>query len=117
MKRYQLQIGDGKLPNKYWVFQHDQKYKRVKEDGHIILEVIAEDTATKECLIGEYKTYEEALQAVDNKAYLPNVVIEDRISGQVFEQMCIQCQECGKEEYESFNDIAFTKEKLGESFK
>ena len=115
MKNYQRQIGDGKLPNKYWVFQYDQKYKRVKqEDGSISIELIAEDMSKQEHLIGEYKTYNEALQAVDNKAYLPNVVIEDRLSGQVFEQLCIQCQECGKEEYETNDDIGFTKKTMAE---
>jgi hypothetical protein len=112
MKSYKNLIGDGKLPNKYWVFQYDQKYKRVKlEDGSISIDIIKEDTETKDSLIGEFKTYEEALKAVD-KAYLPNVVIEDRLSGQVFESMCIQCQECGKEEYESNSDIGYTKKEM-----
>ena len=112
MKDYQKQIGDGKFPNKYWVFQYDQKYKRVRnEDGSISLEAISEDLSKNDHLLGSFKTYQEALQCVDNKAYLPNVVIEDRISGQVFEQMCIVCQDCGKEDFESFNDISFTKKK------
>lgn len=117
MKNYQKQIGDGKLPNKYWVFQYDQKYKRVKDGDIITLEVISEDKENQNNLIGEYKTWQEALNAVDNKAYLPNVIIEDRISGQVYEDLCIVCQECGKEEYERNIDIDFTKKILGENFK
>jgi len=113
MKTYQRQIGDGKFPNKYWVFQYDQKYKRVKqEDGSIMIELIAESPEASDSLIGEFRTYREALECVDNKAYLPNVVIEDRLSGQVFESIVIVCQECGKEEYESHEDIKFTKEKI-----
>jgi len=113
MSDYRKQIGDGKTPNKYWVFQYDQKYKRVKEPGiGITIELIKEDIVTKDSLIGEYKTFQEALNAVDNKAYLPNVVIEDRLSGQIFEQLCIVCQECGKEEYETHQDTKFTKETL-----
>lgn len=116
-KSYKELIGDGKLPNKYWVFQYDQKYKRVNnEDNSISLEIIKEDMETKNSLIGEYKTYQEALKAVDDKAYLPNVVIEDRISGQVFEQICIACSECGKEEWEPRHDISFTKKTLGDKF-
>lgn len=115
MKNYQKQIGDGKFPNKYWVFQYDQKYKRGKDkNGVNTIEGIAEDTSKNNHLIGEYKTYKEALQAVDNKASLPNVIIEDRLSGQVFEQLCIVCSECGKEEYETYNDIKFTKERIEE---
>jgi len=119
MKTYQKQIGDGKLPNKYWVFQYEQKYKRVKqEDGSIVIEIIKESEATEDGLIGEYKTFQEALGAVDNKAYLPNVVIEDRLSGQVFESLVVVvCQECGKEEYESHTDINFTKKKIEEAGK
>ena len=117
MKRYQKLIGDGKFPNKYWVFQYDQKYKRVKQDdGSMSIDVIAEDASKGEHLIGEYKTWKEALQAVDNKAYLPNVVIEDRLSGQVFEQLCISCQECGKEEYETHEETRYTRKKLGNLF-
>jgi len=50
---------------------------------------------------------------------LPNVIIEDRLSGQVFEQLCIVCSECGKEEWETYTDIGYTKkrmEELGKTF-
>jgi hypothetical protein len=109
-------IGDGKLPNHYWVFQYDSKYKRVKEkDGSINLELIQEDKETKDSLIGEFNTWQEALECVDNKAYLPNVIIEDRLSGQVFEQYCIVCQECNKEEWQSNTDIAYSKKRIEEA--
>lgn len=107
---YTKQIGDGKLPNKYWVFQYDQKYQN--KNG--CLEIIKEDMATKDALLGEFKTFEDALKCVDNKAYLPNVVIEDRLSGQIFEQMCIVCPCCKKEEWVSHKDISFTQKRMAE---
>ena len=107
---YKKQIGDGKTPNKYWVFQYDQKFEN--KEGEI--QLIKEDTETKDSLLGEFKTFEEALRCVDDKAYLPNVVIEDRLSGQVFEQMCIVCPCCGKEEWESHKDIKYTQKRLDE---
>ena len=118
MKNSTAQIGDGKLPNKYWVFQYDQKHQnRKNEDGSISLEIIKEDQETENSLLGVFNSYNEALQCVDNRAYLPNVVIEDRISGQVFEQMCIVCPCCGRENYESFKDISYTQKVLGTNFK
>jgi len=111
MKKYQQLIGDGKLPNKYWVFHYDEKATR--KDNEINF---PDNDKVSGGLIGEYKTYKEALQAVDNKAYLPHVVIEDRLSGQVFGTMCIVCPYCKKEDYDTFEDIKFTKEILGEKF-
>lgn len=111
---YREQIGDGKLPNKYWVFHYDQKYKIVDNGEYIERVLIKEGTETKDSLVGEYKTWQEALSAVDNKAYLPNVFIEDRLSGQVFESYC-QC--CGKEDWETNNDISYTQKRLGSDFK
>ena len=69
----------------------------------------------KDNLIGEFKTYQEALKATDG-AYLPHVIIEDRLSGEVFEQLFIVCSECGKEEYETHESINFTKKTLGDKF-
>lgn len=116
MKTYQEQIGDGKLPNKYWVFQYNQKYKRTTDtDGVVSLGIIKEDTENTDSLLGEFETFREALQCVDNKSYLPNVVIEDRLSGQVFEQMCIVCQECGNENWESNTDISFSQKVIEEA--
>ena len=115
MSNYKNQIGDGKLPNKYWVFQYDQKFQRSGEDG-CINPIENGGLETKDSLLGEFKTFKQALACVDDKAYLPNVVIEDRLSGVVFEQMVIVCPCCGKEDYETINDIRFTKETLGEDF-
>jgi len=117
MEKYQKMIGDGKLPNKYFVFHYDQKYQVKKEDGESFLEAIKEDKTTKDSFLGEFNTYKEALNCVDNKAFLPNVIIEDRISGQVFEQFCIVCPCCGKEDWETNEDYEFTKKLIEEAGK
>jgi len=108
MRTYQQQIGDGKLPNKYFVFHYDQKFKNV--DGTI--EPIGECEETKNSFLGEFKTYSEAVECFDNKAYYPHVVIEDRISGQILETMCIVCECCHKEDWETYRDTKFTEEYL-----
>jgi hypothetical protein len=110
---YKNIIGDGKLPNKYFVFQYDQKYKRIKdEDGNINIGPVSNDVETKDSFLGEFETFKDALRCVDNKAYLPNVVIEDRITGQIFEHLCIVCDCCGKEEYETNRDEKYTKKHM-----
>jgi len=112
-KEHQLKIGDGKLPNNYWLFHYDEKFKITKENG--FNEVVPLDDKEHDGgLIGKYKTYKLARQAADWKAYYPHVFIEDRLSGQVFETICIVCQECGKEEWESREDIKYTQKAMEE---
>jgi hypothetical protein len=106
-------IGDGKMPNYYWVFQYDQKYKRTKKnDGSTSIDIIKEDSGRDDNFLGQFASYQEALNCVNKKAYLPNITIEDRLTGQVFESICIACQECGQEEYETHEDIKYTKERI-----
>jgi hypothetical protein len=109
--KYQDMIGDGKFPNKYWVFHYDEKFTR-KDDELLPLNDIGEKT--KDNLLGEFKTYQEALRCVDDKAYYPHVVIEDRLSGQVFERLCVVCSCCGKEDWETWDDIHFTEKTMRE---
>jgi hypothetical protein len=113
MKKYQKLIGDGKLPNKYWVFHYDEKFTKRGD------ELVSDNDKAQGGLIGEYSTYKRALEAVDNKAFFPHVVIEDRLTGQVFETICIVCPCCNKEDWETMRDIQFTKntmEKRGIKF-
>lgn len=106
-------IGDGKYPNCYWVFHYDQKFKRVKQkNGLVIVALIAEDKSKDDCLLGQFATFAEAIDCVNNKAYLPNVIIEDRLTGQVFEQICIVCQKCNNEKWESHYDVKYTQRKM-----
>lgn len=116
MKDYKNLIGDGKTPNIYFVFHYDEIATRVTDsDGNIDLEY--PDTEVDGGLIGQFKTYQEALQCVDDKAYLPHVIIEDRLTGVVFEQCQVRCNCCGHIEYETIDNIGFTRDQLGESFK
>lgn len=109
-------IGDGKFPNHYWVFHCDEKFTR-NEDDELIVNTIEE---TKSILLGEFKNYQDAIKCVNEDAYLPHIVIEDRITGMIFEMMVIVCPCCGKEEYETREDIEYTKyftEQRGLTFK
>jgi len=104
-------IGDGKLPNEYYVFQYDTKHKEtINEDGICCADPIDENAAGK--IIGRYKTYKAAKDAIYREAYLPHVIIEDRLSGMIFESMIIVCQCCGHEDYRDYEDLSFTKEKI-----
>jgi hypothetical protein len=116
--KYQNMIGDGKHPNYYWVFHYDEKLKKV--NGEIDYDNLLADDNPAGGLLGRFKTYREAIQCVNEKAYYPHVFIEDRLTGQVFEQICIVCTCCDKEEYRTYEDIKFTKdtiEKTGKEFK
>jgi hypothetical protein len=105
---YKNKIGDGKFPNYYWVFHYDEKM--TVKDGEMmpIDDTIEHDGG----FLGEFRTYKEALECVNNKAYYPHVIVEDRLSGQVFEQVAIVCSCCGKEYYETYEDIKFTKQTI-----
>jgi hypothetical protein len=114
-ERDKNKIGDGKLPNYYWVFHYDEKLTR--KDGELIYEDEAKET--KGGLIGKFKTYKEAIKCVNERAYLTHVIIEDRLSGQVFEAVVVICSCCGKEDSEVYEDIKYTKEtmeKMGVKF-
>jgi hypothetical protein len=110
MNDYKNLIGDGKTPNIYYVFQFDEIAARDK-DG-----IKFPDKEAEGGLIGEFKTYKKALECVDNKAYLPHVFIEDRLSGMIFEQYQVDCKCCGHSEYETNDDSKFTRETLGNLF-
>lgn len=114
-------IGDGKLPNRYFVFHYDQLHKREKqEDGSMLLDMLKEADETEDSFLGEFKTFEEAMQCITENAYLPHSVIEDRLSGQIWESITIVCPHCGKRDYETYKDTAFTESKmreLGKEFK
>jgi hypothetical protein len=64
-------IGDGKLPNHYWVFHYNEKLKYNGEE----LESTNKNSGGG--LLGEFKTYQEALVCVNTKAYFPHITIED----------------------------------------
>jgi len=111
---YKKHIGDGKLPNRYWVFHYDEKLTR-KADNEI--EYIDKYEKVNGGLLGEFKTYKEAMECRNNKAFYPHVTIEDRITGMVYEDTVTICECCGKEDYDSYEDIKFTKKHIEEAGK
>ena len=111
---YKKHIGDGKLPNRYWVYHFDEKLTRNAENE---IEEILTDKEIDGGLLGEFKTYREAMECRNNKAFYPHVTIEDRITGMVYEDMVIICPCCEKEDYESYEDIKYTKKYIEDAGK
>ena len=115
MKRISTkQIGDGKLPNKYWVSQSEDYYLRT---GNQL------DWASKEGkfkaeskTLAVFNSYVEALKYADT-IYDNSIFIEDRLSGELLHNVKIVCPCCGKEDWETFEDLTFTEEKLGKPIK
>jgi len=109
-----LNCGDGKFPNRYWVSEsNDYLVKKEKE----IINIEEHDKKFKsegKTYPQAFKTYKEALTFLDT-LYNNRLTIEDRLSGQVFEQTKIVCVCCGKEEWESFTDTKFTEKKMKEN--
>ena len=130
-------VGDGKLPNLYWVFADDGYYYLVPEDEGWYLkpceEIDGEGCYGKGVSLGVFKTFREALRVAEND-YHNRVFIEDRISGEIYEAYKyykakkgrIYDPETGRvkgeawvldkdeEEYETYAMTRFTKEKLEE---
>ncbi|MFA7709923.1 MAG: hypothetical protein WCY30_02325 [Candidatus Neomarinimicrobiota bacterium] len=111
---YRLLIGDGGFPNLYFVFQYDNKYKRCK-DGTMNLINPNKKRDKKDEYLGRSTTYSGAIKLVNDKAFLPNIVIEDRLSGMIFESYYVVCSECGNETSVQEEDIAYTKKTMEEA--
>jgi hypothetical protein len=103
---YKNHIGDGKLPNRYWVFHYDEQF--MVKNGELILN--NETGSERGGFLGEFKTFKDALRCVNTLAIYPHRVIEDRITGQVFESIVIVCPYCGRKEYKDFYDTKYTEE-------
>ena len=97
-------IGDGKLSNCYWVFHYDEKFIE-KEDNRE-----SNNKNPEGGLLGEFKTWREALECINTKAYLPHITIEDGITGIVYESYYVICPCCEHEEFSEIEDIKFTKD-------
>lgn len=104
---YKKHIGDGKLPNRYWVFHYDEKFVRICDSDYESTDNLLR--TTKNSLLGEFKRWSDALYCADYKAFYPHVVIEDRITGMVYEKMVIVCPCCGNLTYETIEDIEYTR--------
>ena len=99
-------IADGKLPNRYWVFHYDEQFiiKDSETGGEFIL------NSEEGGIIGEFKTFKDALRCVNTLAIYPHRFIEDRITGKVFESIVKVCLCCGKTESKDFYYTAYTEE-------
>ena len=127
-------IGDGKTPNKYFVFQsNDYAVYNPKENclewcGDIYPDHVSEGES-----VGVYKTFKEALRAyeeLENQSEPPTcdgihrVTMEDRITGVIMETEWVEYQSKSPNgryniptfEFERNDDTGFTREKLGSKF-
>lgn len=118
-----LQIGDGKLPNYYWVsISSDYYYQNTCDDGTHVWDW-ASDRGEK-CTgktIKRFKTFQEALNFAEqlelneefNTILVRCISIEDRLSGQVWERALYEHKEVRLDE-ETMSDTRFTEEKMKE---
>ena len=114
-EEYQKTIGDGKLPNLYFVFHYDQKFYRPDNTDMEVdeLEPVNEKVAERDDnFLGYYPTFKEACKCIDDKSYLPHKIIEDRLTGVIYEGFFIVCPCCGKEEWEQRTDTGYTANRL-----
>lgn len=115
------QIGDGKLPNKYWVSVSNDYY--VCKDGVCDWASEYELIDTRAKTIAKFDTYRAAMRFIERNLYpgatregirVNNIDIEDRLSGNIYQQTYyfypieLEIHERGHE------DIKFTVDKLAE---
>ena len=121
------QIGDGKMPNKYWV-SISSDYSYVDEG---CIEYIGDiyPEWEKKYSVGEllevFSSYKEARRhanlyfiGMSYKDYVVNrITIEDRLTGEVYNEELILNIGTGKTSTHVSEYIGFTKEQLGDKFK
>jgi len=122
-----IQIADGKLPNKYWVSIFEDYYYRNKDMN--AYEWISDKTKDFKGESKTYKpfdTYREAkeffnslyINEIKDNITIKGKSIEDRITGQLCEEICVEEELCPcckhKIEEDTFynEDTKFTEKKL-----
>ena len=115
------QIGDNKLPNKYWVSICEDYY--IVEDN--CLNWISEKNlfTPKSEVLGVFDNYKKAKDLAESielsfeiLGVRANVItIEDRITGQLYERVKIFNPLRAKITEEIFEDLKFTEKRLGKS--
>ena len=119
-------IGDGKLPNKYWVSIHNDYY--YLNDGCYDWVSDREKTRAKSKTLKVFATYKQAKDYFDSLIIgdcidgiqIMGKNIEDRFTGQLCEEVFVEsttCKCCGHttENDTLYNeDLKFTKDKLRE---
>jgi polygalacturonase len=116
-------VGDGKLPNKYWVSAHNEYQVLKEEDGVSVSHAISEidkEFKTKGGTLAVFETFEEAVQYAEEipvgiDEEMRTVTIEDRLSGEVFSIETTE-YEVHRKEYavEARRHTKFTEEKMRE---
>lgn len=114
------QVGDGKLPNKYWVsISNDYYYHNKTDDGSSVLDWASdrEKFKVKGKTLAVFDSYQKAkdlfdsveLGSIKDGIQINMVEIEDRFTGQLTEKTNV---ENSRPTYSE--DLSFTKKKLAE---
>lgn len=121
------QIGDNKLPNKYWVSVFEDYYYN---EGNVYNWISNRDKDFKGNgkTLKVFKTYKEAKDYFNSISLRDTIQgigvmgksIEDRITGQLCEeviveaQTCLYCKHTREEDYFYTEDLDFTKKKMAQ---
>jgi hypothetical protein len=118
-----LQIGDGKLPNKYWVsISNDYYYFNPEVHGYdwiSDLKLFPVQSRT----IAVFPTFDEAIKFIDNNLVLGgredninvnSISIEDRISGEVYHSTYEFYPPSGEISETGYTSTEFTEKKMRE---
>jgi hypothetical protein len=120
-------IGDGKLPNRYWISIHEDYYinrggsldwasevKKLKTNSRTVA-ISNKYHKAKEFIVNEFIQYAVDKNARGDKEKIfglapKGITIEDRLSGELYDYTL---EEVSKLEAFEREDIRFTKEELG----
>jgi len=111
----QKYVGDGKLPNMYWV-SISNHYYYFDEDSNSLESITERDPDFKieGGTVAVFSTFREALEFADKNSWQgDDITIEDRLTGQIWEQFKF-VHMIEKEEYETHDDTRWTKEHMKE---
>ena len=114
-------VGDGKLPNKYFV-SINNSYLYYSEESEALEGINdAIQFTEKGGTIAMFDTYQKARDFIEANYYLGmetddftvnTIEIEDRLSGQIYEQTRIFYPASGEIKEETHEDIRFTEETM-----
>jgi hypothetical protein len=124
-KNDSLMIGDGKLPNRYWVTLQDVEYVGKPDEDGVMCFDGDENTGKNGKTVAVFDTYEEAKKflnrfniddfvTVDGKSFQVTCkTIEDRLSGELLEEAVYNsARTVTNREVETREDVKFTREKM-----
>lgn len=124
-KTYKDLIGDGKLPNRYWVsLSNDYSYVRTEKGANYIDwigNIIPSFKSKGKTIAKPFKTFRGALDFCnrlilgENNGFnfvVNRINIEDRLSGQVYEKTFIFNPETAKIREDENNDSQYTQKAM-----